>query len=144
MNATANTTATAFPRPLFTPTTADLKLVPAGSLVTELFYGDRLAVKIIGRHNEIESSPTSFTAGSVAGYAASYNEDPEAKVAWARSLGHNIHYLNAEVTMIALHPEKQPERKVIELGSLVTFDGHLYQVLQAPNRNLTLVPVING
>lgn len=141
MNTTANTTAPAFARPKWGPTAPMLELVPAGSTVTELFHGDHLAVKIIGYRGGFENFARHFTAGSVAGYAASYNEDPEAAVAKAEERGDNLHYIFAEASVIALHPLEQPVRKTIELGSLVKFDGKLFQVLQSANDNLTLVPV---
>jgi len=147
MNATANTTATvasSFSRPLGTPSKPMLDLVPAGSVVTELFHGDRLSVKIIGYRGGFENFARDFTAGSVAGYALEYNEDPEAAVTRSKNLGHELHYIFAEGAMIALHPLEQPVRKTIELGSLAKFDGELFQVLQAPNDNLVLVPVTNA
>jgi len=144
MNATANTTATAFRRPLGIPSKPMLDLVPADSTTTEIFHNDHLAVKIIGFRGGFENFARHFTAGSVAGYAASYNEDVEAKVAQAQERGHELHYIIAEASMIALHPLEQPVRKTIELGSLVKFDGELFQVLQAPNDNLHLVPVTNA
>jgi len=144
MNATANTTATAFRRPLGIPSKPMLDLVPAGSIVTELFHNDHLEVKIVGFRGGIENFARHFTAGSVAGYALEYKEDPEAAIARAKGLGHELHYIIAEASVIALHPLEQPVRKVVELGSLVKFDGELFQVLQSANDNLRLVPVNNA
>jgi len=144
MNATTNTTVNAFTRPLGIPSKPMLDLVPAGSTVTELFHNDHLEVKIVGFRGGIENFARHFTAGSVAGYAASYKEDTEAAVARAKENGHELHYIIAEASMIALHPLEQPVRKAIELGSLVKFDGELFQVLQAPNDNIHLVPVTNA
>lgn len=144
MNATANTTAPAFRRPLSIPSKPMLELVPAGSTITELFHGDRLAVKIIGFRGGFDNFARDFTAGSVAGYALEYKEDPDAAVDRAKERGHNLHYIFAEGATIALHPLEQPVRKTIELGSLVKFDGELFQVLQSPNDNLHLVPVTNA
>lgn len=84
--------------------------------------------------------PHHFTLGSVAEYAARYNEDQEAAVERARKNGHDLYYAISEGVMISAHPQEVVERVEVALGDIIEMDGQKFTVIQTPNQNLGLVP----
>lgn len=155
MNATETTTAaptvSILPArrrlPRFTPTTPELELVPRYQLDSEgkvealkMEAGEAIAVRIYNYRGELNSYTSNFLLGSVAEYATRYGKDPEAAVAKAKADGHKLYYTVTEASVISLHHIPGPDRSTIELGTVIEMDGQTFQVLLAPNDNLTLVP----
>jgi len=120
MNATANTTATAS--------------------IHRLEAGARLGVRLKNYRGDM-TLPHPFTLGSVAEYAARYNEDQEAAVERSRRLGHNLYYAISEGVMISAHPQEVVERIEVSLGDIIEMDGQQFTVTPAANQNIDLVPL---
>ncbi len=152
MNATdTTTTVSILPArrhlPRFTPTIPDLEIIPRYQFDGEgkiealkMEAGEAIAVRIYNYKGELNSYASNFLLGSVAEYATRYGKDPEAAVAKAEADGHKLYYTVTEASVISLHHIPGPERSTIELGTIIEMDGHSFQVLLAPNDNLTLVP----
>lgn len=119
------------------PTTIDLQQIPAQRFEA----GDKISVKLYSSSGAVEEYGSDFTFGSVASYAAQYNEDVEEAVANAKAKGHKLYYAINEGITITLHKQAPVKRTEVQLGSIIEFDGQKFQLLQSPNYNLELVPL---
>jgi hypothetical protein len=135
--------------PRSTPTTVDIDQIPALQRKDELAdilpfpmaAGDLIAVRTIDYRGQLTSYARNFILGSVVEYAERYREDAEAAVAKARAAGHSLYYVITEATVISSRIIEKGPRIELELGSILQMDGQCFQLLQAPNDNLTLVPL---
>lgn len=119
------------------PTTVDIHQVPAKSIPV----GTRISVRLINYRGVLPSYGSHFLIGSVAEYAKRYREDPVAAVAEATARGHKLYYAIAEAVVLSAHKQPYVERVELELGTIIETDGKKFQILQAPNENLALVPL---
>lgn len=118
------------------PTTIDFQQIPA----QQLQVGDRISVNLFSSAGNVEEHGSYFTLGSVASYAAKYNENIEAAVANAKDRGHDLYYAISEGVTITLHKQAPVERTTVQLGSIIELDNRKFQILQSPNYNLELIP----
>lgn len=81
--------------------------------------------------------------GSVVSYALSNNENPIERYNRAVANGHAVKWINACPSVLSAdyRPEKE-KRLVIEAGDVVRFEGELFTIADAPNRNKKLVPYV--
>lgn len=102
---------------------------------------DKLSVKLYNYRGNLDSYGHDFTVGSVAEYTARNGGDVEAAIERAIDLGHNLYFAFNEGSMISAHPQERVARRELALGTIIEMDGHRFQILQAANNNLQLVPL---
>ena len=79
-----------------------------------------------------------FYCGSVISYALSNNDDPIAYYETAKARGEQMYWINARGAMLTAH-KRDPEKVIaIEVGTLIKFEGVLFEIVPAPNDNLHL------
>lgn len=109
--------------------------------VTHLEAGDRLAIHVSSFRGGLKPLPSNFMAHSVAAYAESYNEDPDAAVERAKGFGHDLYFFVAEGVIISARPMPVVQRIPLALGDLVEMDGHIFTIKESNNGNIKLVEV---
>lgn len=117
------------------PRRPDYSQLPA----TPLSAGDRLKLRLRNYRGELSEHYHHFTVGSVRASAKRYHEDEQEALDRAKAAGHPLVFATAEPTVISAHPETPVERKELLLGQLVLIEGTRYQLLQAPNNNVSLL-----
>lgn len=117
------------------PRKPDYSQLPA----TPLEVGDRLKLRLRNYRGELSEHYHHFTVGSVRASAKRYHEDEQEALHRAKAAGHPLVFATAEPTVISAHPETPVERKELLLGQLVLIEGIRYQLLQAPNNNVSLL-----
>ena len=109
--------------------------------ISRLSHGDRIAVRVHDYRGRLSEKPDSFTVGSVAGYAAEYDEDPAAAVRRARQRGEALYYAFNEGVTITAHRQEPVERQQLELGDLVEMDRLTFRIEETSNRQIKLTEV---
>ena len=79
-----------------------------------------------------------YKVGSVASYALQYNECPIEAVKRAEKDGHELHYVYGLGTAITAQGIKPDYGVAVEYGDVIYFEGHLFELIQAPNYNVEL------
>ncbi len=100
-------------------------------------FGDTFAIgRDTPRHGRLYDF---FKLGSVATYAARYDEDADAAVERAKELGHSLYWANKEGVCITSH--KQDHRVVwgLQLGDEIEVSGLRFRVEPTYNQNVKLV-----
>ncbi|MGO1851845.1 MAG: hypothetical protein ACTH0V_00365 [Microbacteriaceae bacterium] len=110
--------------------------------ISRLSHGDRIAVRVHDYRGRLSEKPDSFTVGSVAGYAAEYDEDPAAAVRRARQRGEALYYAFNEGVTITAHRQEPVERQQLELGDLVEMDRLTFRIEETSNRQIKLTEVM--
>lgn len=82
-----------------------------------------------------------FMAGSVVGSAMRRFNDPIAAYELAKERGHQLHWINACGTSITAHKRERKVLTLVEVGQVVRFEGHFFEITKEPNDNLGLKPV---
>ena len=117
------------------PRKPDYSQLPA----TPLNTGDRLKLRLRNYRGELSEHYHHFTVGSVRASAKRYHEDEQEALDRAKAAGHPLVFATAEPSVISSHPETPVERKELLRGQLVLIEGTRYQLLQAPNNNVSLL-----
>lgn len=113
--------------------------IVAADLSREFQYGEQFAVPYeSGRYGTMYRM---YTLGSVAGYAADYNEDPTAAVERARARGEELYWANQNSTMLTAWDRPQEVLPMVQYGEVIRFAGKQFRVQPAPNQNVRLMEV---
>lgn len=100
-------------------------------------FGDTFAIgRDTPRHGRLYDF---FKLGSVATYAAQYDEDAEAAVKQAKERGHDLYWANKQSVSITSH--KRAHRVVwgVQIGDEIEVDGLRFRIEAASNQNVKLV-----
>ncbi len=110
--------------------------------ITRLAHNDSAFILGVRRY------PVTFTFGTVAGYAAQYNEDPAAAVAAEAAKGRPLAWASPDATVISGDPGYYAAREAREatyprltLGDVVELEGRQYILRPDHNHNVRLEPV---
>lgn len=79
--------------------------------------------------------------GSVAGYAAQYNEDATEAVERAERLGHKKFWINLQAAVLTAETRAQQVVLTFRVGDVVEFEGQRLEIVPAMNGNYHLTPV---
>ncbi len=111
--------------------------IVAADLTREFQYGEQFAVPYeSGRYGTMYRM---YTLGSVAGYAADYNEDPTAAVEQARARGEELYWANQNSTMLTAWDRPQETFPMVQYGDVIRFAGKQFFLDKANNNNIVLV-----
>jgi hypothetical protein len=82
---------------------------------------------------------TFYKVGSVAAYAAQYDEDVDAAIADAKERGDQLYWANPQGAIITAHKQAHKIVRGISHGDEITVDGKRFRVEPANNNNVKLV-----
>lgn len=103
----------------------------------EFVDGDVIAVPY---HSRRYGAMFSFyTLGSVAGYAARYDEDPAEAVEKAKANGHKLYWANANGVSLTAWGRPKETVPGFEIGETIRFAGKSFTLKREPNNNVGLV-----
>lgn len=84
---------------------------------------------------------TYFTAGSVFAMAVEYSECPIAAYERAKKHNHSTHWLNQNGSCISTMKQPTTYYRVRSIGDHIAFEGRVFRIEKAANRNVNLVEV---
>lgn len=109
--------------------------VPDGNGVVQISAKDLLGFKWNAFHwNQ-------YRVCSVVSYALRNNQDPIAKVEKAKANGEELHWIAPKSSVLADCKQNQVDLVAVHEGMLVQFEGRLFTIETAPNKNLRFSPV---
>ncbi|MDN7179080.1 hypothetical protein M0D69_13865 [Caballeronia sp. SEWSISQ10-4 2] len=79
-----------------------------------------------------------YSISSVVSYSLENGDDPIAAVERATRLGHELHWLNGLGAILTAHERAKETYIAIERGSMIEFEGRVFEVIAQPNDNLGL------
>jgi len=104
--------------------------------VTNLVANERLVIEYQSiRYGKLMKN---YSICSVASYALEYNDCPVEAIERAKERGHKMVWINASATVLHNGPRSTTPHILVELGMKVYFQGHIYEIVKAPNDNLDL------
>ncbi len=80
-----------------------------------------------------------YQLGSVAGYAAKYNENEAEAVERAKAQGDNLYYAFGLGVCLHNGPKVQVEKLALNMGDVIAFRGKRFKLVPAANQNVKLV-----
>lgn len=100
------------------------------------------ATELLARELLVLNDLQKFQISSVIDYALECGEDPVAALDRARERGHSLVWINGLPSVISqMQPE--PENYIrVRHGVVVLFQGRIYRIDPANNRNLKLTPYV--
>lgn len=108
----------------------------SSSSAVHLTYDEQLILKTDNpRTNHLHT----FSICSVVGYALEYNNDPIAAYNRAVARNHPTHWISANASVLSADKREPVTMIEVEIGMLVIFEGILFTIQEAANRNLQLV-----
>ena len=82
-----------------------------------------------------------YKLGSVAAYAARYNDNVEESVERAKANGHELFYAFGLDVCIHNEPKVQVEKLALNMSDVIGFMGKRFKLVPAANQNVKLVEV---
>ena len=99
----------------------------------------RAMLPVVVAGQDIEVSGIRFHPGSVVSYAMKHKDCPIEAIDQARERGEKTHWLNGVALVISNPPTIYETPRVrIAFGDRVVFEGRIFEVTRAPNRNASL------
>lgn len=111
--------------------------IPAGG-VLELKAGDELALKT---DNARTCWLRHYSISSVVSYSMESGRDPIQAVERSKAKGDPLHWINGIGAMLTAHEREREAYIEVSVGQIIKFEGLKFEIIAAPNSNLSLEPV---